>query len=92
MLFRERGQETHVSLSELCLRTRSFSYSFLLIYADELGFRTGFLRVLYLIFTGMASLTSLPFGRFGVWCMDTVLSGHVLDHRSPWKHKLPQKQ
>jgi len=41
----------------------SFSYSFLLLYAHELGFRIGFLPVLYLVFTAAASLVSLPFGR-----------------------------
>ena len=41
----------------------SFSYSFLLLYAHELGFRIGFLPVLYLVFTAVASLVSLPFGR-----------------------------
>jgi MFS family permease len=41
----------------------SFSYSFLLMYAHELGFRLGFLPVLYLVFTAVASLVSLPFGR-----------------------------
>ncbi len=41
----------------------SFSYSFLLLYAHQLGFRLGFLPVLYLIFTAVASLVSLPFGR-----------------------------
>jgi MFS family permease len=42
----------------------SFSYSFLLMYAHQLGFRLGFLPVLYLVFTAVASLVSLPFGRF----------------------------
>ncbi len=41
----------------------SFSYSFLLLYAHELGFRIGFLPVLYLVFTAVASLVSFPFGR-----------------------------
>jgi len=41
----------------------SFSYSFLLMYAHELGFRLGFLPVLYLVFAAVASLVSLPFGR-----------------------------
>ena len=40
-----------------------FSYSFLLIFAQEVGFKTGFLPILYLIFTLFASLSSLPFGR-----------------------------
>lgn len=41
----------------------SFSYSFLLIYAKEYGFRTAFIPVLYLVFTVFASVSSLPFGR-----------------------------
>lgn len=41
----------------------SFSYSFLLLYAHEAGFEIGFLPVLYLVFTAVASLVSLPFGR-----------------------------
>jgi MFS family permease len=41
----------------------SFSYSFLLIYAKEFGFQVAFVPVLYLIFTAVAALFSLPFGR-----------------------------
>ena len=48
----------------------AFSYSFLLIYADNLGFRTAstdlevpVIAVFYLIFTVVASLMSLPFGK-----------------------------
>jgi MFS family permease len=41
----------------------SFSYSFLLLYAKEFGFKVSFVPVLYLIFTAVASLFSLPFGR-----------------------------
>jgi len=41
----------------------SFSYSFLLVYAEEFGFETPFIPVLYLVFTGVASLFSLPFGK-----------------------------
>jgi MFS family permease len=46
----------------------SFSYSFLLIYVDSLNLDTSFLPLfevqilLYLLFTVVASLTSLPFG------------------------------
>ena len=41
----------------------SFSYSFLLIYAKEFGFKLSFVPVLYLVFTACASLFSLPFGK-----------------------------
>lgn len=41
----------------------SFSYSFLLLYAFESGSRTAVLPVYYLIFTLVAALFSLPFGR-----------------------------
>lgn len=41
----------------------AFSYSFLLIYAKELGFKVTFIPVLYLVFTATASLLSFPFGR-----------------------------
>jgi len=41
----------------------SFSYSFLLIFAERSGFKIGFIPVLYLIFTIIISLFSLPFGK-----------------------------
>lgn len=41
----------------------AFSYSFLLIYAKQFGFKASFVPVLYLIFTVVASISSLPFGR-----------------------------
>jgi MFS family permease len=41
----------------------SFSYSFLLIYANTLGFQIVFIPVLYLIFTAFAAVSSLPFGK-----------------------------
>jgi MFS family permease len=41
----------------------AFSYSFLMIYAKEIGFPEGFVPLLYLIFTAMASLTALFFGK-----------------------------
>ncbi len=41
----------------------SFSYSFLLVYAKEFGFEAGFVPVLYLLFTAVASVMSLPFGK-----------------------------
>ncbi len=41
----------------------SFSYSFLLLYARELGARATTMPILYLIFTVVAAIFSLPFGR-----------------------------
>ncbi|MCX6710143.1 MAG: MFS transporter [Candidatus Woesearchaeota archaeon] len=41
----------------------SFSYSFLLVFASRLGFKISFVPVLYLIFTSVAFLFSLPSGR-----------------------------
>lgn len=41
----------------------TFSYSFLLIYAKDLGYKVGFIPLLYLLFTAVASLFSLPFGK-----------------------------
>jgi len=41
----------------------SFSYSFLLVYAEEFGFEAPYIPVLYLVFTAVASLMSLPFGK-----------------------------
>lgn len=41
----------------------SFSYSFLLIYAKHFGFKVVTIPVLYLVFTVVASIVSLPFGK-----------------------------
>jgi len=41
----------------------SFSYSFLLIYAKEFGFAITTIPILYLLFTLIASIFSLPFGK-----------------------------
>jgi len=41
----------------------AFSYSFLLVFAKEFGFKTGFIPFLYLIFTATASLFSISFGK-----------------------------
>lgn len=41
----------------------SFSYSFLLLIAKDSGAGIGFVPVLYLIFTGSASVSALPFGK-----------------------------
>ena len=65
----------------------SFSYSFLLIFANEFGFQLGFVPVLYLIFTMLASAISLPAGRlsdhfgrkpliisaFGIWALTCLI-------------------
>ena len=40
-----------------------FSYSFLLVYAKEFGFKTAEVPVLYLIFSLSTSLAAIPFGR-----------------------------
>jgi MFS family permease len=41
----------------------SFSYSFLLVYAKEYGFKITTVPILYLVFTAVAFLVSIPFGR-----------------------------
>ncbi|MDH5782778.1 MAG: MFS transporter [Candidatus Bathyarchaeota archaeon] len=41
----------------------SFSYSFLMVYAEKAGFAKSFVPILYLIFTAIASLTALSFGK-----------------------------
>lgn len=41
----------------------SFSYSFLMVFAEKYGFQATTVPMLYLIFTAAATLTSLPFGR-----------------------------
>jgi len=40
----------------------TFSYSFLLIFAKGLGFRVAMIPVFYLVFSAVASISSLPFG------------------------------
>jgi len=49
-------------LSSALFALGSFSYSFLLIFAKEFGFQVIFVPVLYLIYTAIASLFSMPFG------------------------------
>lgn len=58
----------------------SFSYSFLLIFARESGIATGFIPVLYLVFTAAASVTSYPFGKLADKTSRTlgILCGFVL--------------
>jgi MFS family permease len=41
----------------------AFSYSFLMIYARNAGYKVGAVPILYLAFTAAAALLSLPFGR-----------------------------
>lgn len=41
----------------------AFSYSFLLVFAGKYGFKTVTIPVLYLTFTAVAFLSSIPFGR-----------------------------
>ena len=64
--FSLKNLDTHFKIlliSSALFALGSFSYSFLLIFAHHFGFQTAFVPVLYLIFTAVASLTSLPFGR-----------------------------
>lgn len=42
----------------------TFSYSFLLLASRDMGFKLGFVPILYLIFTVIASLVSIPFGQW----------------------------
>jgi MFS family permease len=58
----DRNFKLFLSISSL-YALGAFSYSFLLIYAKELGFKVTFVPVLYLIFTAAAALFSFPFGR-----------------------------
>jgi MFS family permease len=71
----------------------AFTYSFLLIDAKAAGFKTGFIPVLYLVFSASAALLSYPFGRlsdrigrkpvlfmaFGAWA--AVCVGVILTDR-----------
>jgi MFS family permease len=41
----------------------AFSYSFLMIYAKEFGFKVAFVPGLYRLFTAVASVVNLPFGK-----------------------------
>jgi len=73
----------------------SFSYSFLLICAKTLGFKASFVPVLYLVFTAVAAVFSLPFGRLSdkvgrkpVLVLSFILWGMVslcfVSFRSQW--------
>ncbi len=55
-------------LSSSAFALGSFSYSFLLVFANRLEFKATFIPVLYLIFTIFAFLSSLPFG----WSSDRL--------------------
>lgn len=50
-------------LTSVIFALSTFSYSFLLIFAKERGYAIVFIPVLYLLFTAVASITSLPFGK-----------------------------
>jgi MFS family permease len=43
--------------------TGNFTYSFLLIFAKQTGFKVAFVPVLYLIYTFFATVSSYPFGK-----------------------------
>jgi MFS family permease len=58
----DRNFKLFLALSAL-FALGSFSYSFLLIFSERLGFQTESVPVLYLIFTAVAAMFSLPFGR-----------------------------
>jgi len=50
-------------LSNAVFALGAFSYSFLLVFAKQAGFKAGALPVLYLVFTATAMVFSLPFGK-----------------------------
>jgi len=64
----------------------AFSYSLLLLYATRMGLKTSTVPFLYLVFTAVATMSSLPFGRladrigrkavmlmaFGLWALTTA--------------------
>jgi MFS family permease len=41
----------------------AFSYSFLLVFASEFGYKPAFVPALYLLFSALAAVFSIPFGR-----------------------------
>lgn len=62
--FKDTGRDFNLFLlvsSFFALAT--FSYSFLLIYAVYFGYNIAFVPVLYLLYTALASILSIPFGR-----------------------------
>lgn len=50
-------------LSNAVFALGAFSYSFLLVFARQAGFKAGTLPILYLVFTATAMVFSLPFGK-----------------------------
>lgn len=93
LTFKDLGRDYWLFLIvSLLFAFGAFSYSFLLIYATEFGFKASFVPVFYLIFSLAASLSSLPFGRlsdrigrkwvimtsYALWGM--VISGFVYFH------------
>ncbi|MEM3690205.1 MAG: MFS transporter, partial [Candidatus Micrarchaeia archaeon] len=62
--FREMSRDLKMFLGISALfALASFSYSFLLVYAQRFGFSQAQIPVLYLIFVLVASIFSIPFGR-----------------------------
>lgn len=62
--FKYFSQEAWLVLaSSAAFSLGAFSYSFLLLYGRGVGFSIGAVPVLYLLFTAVASLGSLPFGK-----------------------------
>lgn len=49
-------------ISSFIFSIGTFSYSFLLIFAKQLGIQTALVPIFYLLFTVVAALTSYPFG------------------------------
>jgi MFS family permease len=58
----DRNLQLFMFLSSL-FALGSFSYSFLLITSKDYGFQVAFIPVFYLLFTAVAFLCSLPFGK-----------------------------
>lgn len=57
----------------------AFSYSFLLIFAQREGYTDAFVPVLYLLFTAVAAIVSIPFGKLAdSWGRKRVMSLSLL--------------
>lgn len=62
------------TLSSALFALGNFSYSFLLVFAQKNGFRPGVIPVLYLVFTVIATVFSLPFGKLAdAWNRKAIL-------------------